>query len=230
MKAAGPETGHGLHQLEAGAVRHHGEVICRTERRVREERGLEIWSALRQIPSDEGQVVVVHDDGRTCRGLLRDRVGKGLVEQAVPSPCLVPDAVETWATRMVEQPVVQEPQGPVRDHVYGRSPDLGRDGDHAQLERVLSGGHRDAGGMHAICLGHGCRDPECRAARRRRLLTQCGGQAGRHTPSGRSELDSPVGTVHEGERSPVGDDDEAEPGHATRSPARRSATSSTSRA
>ena len=125
VKPASTETGHGLHQLEAGPVRHHGEVLRRTERGVGEERRREIGPALCEIPADERQVIVVHDHRRPGRGLLCDRVGKGLVELAVPFPRLVPDPVETRAARMVEQAVVQEPQSAVGDHVVGRPPDLG---------------------------------------------------------------------------------------------------------
>ena len=195
-----------------------------------EERGRQVWPALCEILADERQVIVVHDDRRPGSGLLCDRVSKGLVELAVPFPRLVPDPVETRAARMVEQAVVQEPQRAVRDHLGGCPPDLGRDGNHAQLQRVLSGRHCAARSVEPIRLGAGRGDPERSPARDHRVFGERAAQARCHAARCRSKLEGSPGAAHERERSPVRDDDEAEPGHETLSPARRRATSSTSRA
>ena len=169
-------------------------------------------------------MIVVHDYRRPGRGLLCDRVRKGLVELAVPLPRLVPDPVETRAARVVEQAVVQEPQRAVGDHVGGCSPDLGRDGDHPQLQRVLPGRHGATRSLEPICLREGRGDPERSGTGGRRLLGERAAQARCHAAGCRPKLDVSPGAAHERERTPVRHHDEAEPGHATRTRARREAT------
>ena len=85
--SAGPEAGHGLHQLRrasSGSMARSSGDKRRCGRRTQSEVG----PSPAQVPPDEREVVVVHDHRRPARGLLRDRLGEGFVERAVTSPGL----------------------------------------------------------------------------------------------------------------------------------------------
>ena len=163
------------------------------------------WTARRsgravgQHPPEEGEVVVLHEDGRSGRGLLDHGVRHDLVVAAVALPGQAPVPVEAGPAGQIEEMVVEVPQGGVGHDVVGRPVGVVVDDDGEQPEAVVF--HAALRHRGAVGRPHRHRDPRRPGA-------------GQQRPDGRDEPatagDRDEGAVRaeaEGERSAVGDDD-----------------------
>ena len=155
--------------------------------------------AVGQHLAEEGEVVVLHQDGRAGRGPLDHGVGHHLVVPAVALPRQPPVPVEPGPAGQVEEMVVQVPQGGVGHDVVGRPVGLVIDDDGEQREAVVD--HATLLDRGAVGGPHGHRDPgRPGAGQQRRDRGDEPATAG-HGDQGTVSVEA------EGERSAIGDDD-----------------------
>src|SRR6202035_1068455 len=131
VKAAGAESSQTGHELAGGVVGEHAQHVRVGEGDVAEVDRAEIGAGLPQHLTQQGEVVVLHQDRRRVGGFGTDHVGHGPVVGPVATPGRVPVAVEAGPVGQVEQVVVQVPQGGVGDDVVGHAVGARVDGDRA---------------------------------------------------------------------------------------------------
>jgi hypothetical protein len=118
-------------QRRRDVVGQHAHGVGRGERRVVEVHDAQVVAQLTQRAGDEGEVVVLHEDGRTGGRLVGDRPGVGVVHPPERLPRRSPRAIEPGPARHVVEAVVEEPQRAVGDHVVVAGEVLDHDRQHA---------------------------------------------------------------------------------------------------
>ena len=210
VEAAGGVAGHAPQQLLGHGRRQHPQQVGVAERGVGEVDRPQVGPLLGQPRADQRQVVVLDQDDGALLGLVDDGPGEGVVDVAVGGPRLQPPAVEAGPAGQVEQAVVEEPQGGVGHHVVGHAVGVGVDGEGVDLEAL--GVDHAAGRRLPVLVGHGRRDPR-------------GPDVAHHRPEARHQAPAaPAGdqlavvVAGEGERAPVGNEDDRRVGvaHAPR--------------
>ena len=197
VEAAGAEPGHGGQQLGPDRGRQHPQHRRVGERGVAEVRGAQIGPEPGQGRAHQGEVVVLHQDPPSFGGHLGHGAGEQFVELAVCLPRLHPPVVATRSAGRVEQVVVAEPEGRIRDHVVGHAEHLGIRVHELDPEAVVV--HHPGGGGRPVRLAQGTGHP--------------GGTGALHRGVDRSGQPAPGGGRHraaileaKGQGSPVGNE------------------------
>ena len=148
----------------------HPEVLRRRPRRVTEEADPQVGAAQTKQARGQRQVVVLHEDHGSLRGVLCDREGERPAVALVAVPLFSESGVEAGRHGGVEQHVGDEPEDAVGDRVIGAVEDAGIDGEHAhpasthvvagEVEPPVRGFARGA----PVRLGHGAAHPQRPAA------------------------------------------------------------------
>ncbi len=159
--------------------------------------GAQVRAQVAECGPDECQVVVLDEDPAAVGGDGGHPLGDLPVELAVRVPRLHPPPIGTRSAGRVEEVVVTEPEGPVRDHVVGEVVE-GRirfdELDAQALDR-----HQPGGSGGPVALAERAGNPGC--ARAGDEGVQRSGQPAPHRTGYRHAVLDP-----ERERSPVGDE------------------------